>query len=320
MRMGILPAVLVLGLAAASIAGAQAPLKVTMTGTVVDVYEGDSPVLQYKYRDVPFKPYALSWCTPKGVNVLRDSPDDHKHHHALMHAITLGDVNFWEEIPGCGTQAHRAFSNVLVGPKQAGFTEALAWLGPKDKRHPMLLEQRTLTHHATGGATARLLTWQSVLRAPKEGGSVTLAGKIYHGLGMRFPVFMDKVGAFHFAKDETGAFDDGPHHLAQASWCAYTVPDGEHPVTVAMFSAKENPRPTLWFTMLEPFSYLAGTLDLSRNPITLEAGKTLTAKYGLAAWDGVVDDAAVQALYEQWLNLGTMKEKKHPRKVKEHAS
>lgn len=319
MRLVILPAILVLGCAIAAAAPGESPLKITLSDTLLELQEGNSPVLQYKYRDVPFKPYAMSWFTPKGVNVLRDSPEDHKHHHSLMYAITLGDINFWEEIPGAGRQLHRAFSNVFTGPKQAGFMETLAWAGPKGKK-VMLLEQRSLTHHLTGGASARLLTWQSVLKAPKGGDSVVLAGKIYHGLGMRFPVFMDKVGSFHFASDETGAFDDGPHHLAQASWCAYTVADTEHPVTVAMFSAKENPRPTLWFTMLEPFSYLAGTFDLSRNPITLEAGKTLTATYGLATWDGVVENAAVQELYEQWLSLSNNKNKKHPRKTKEHTS
>jgi len=251
---------------------------------------------------VPFKPYALSWFTPKGVNILRDAPEDHKHHHGLMYAIKLGDINFWEETDVAGRQLHRAFTNVRVEPKRAGFTEMAAWLGPEG-RNVLLLEERSLTHHATGGETVRLLTWESVLKGPKEKGEVTLAGSIYHGLGMRFPEFMDKVGTFRFAADETGAFDDGPHHLAQAAWCAYTVAAAEHPVTVAMFSAKENPRPTLWFTMLEPFSYLAGTFDLSRNPITLKADETLTAQYGLAAWDGEVSEQEIENVYKQWTEM-----------------
>lgn len=318
MRLVILPAVLMLSCIVAA-AQNEGPLTINLSDRLLEIREGNSPVLQYKYREVPFKPYAMSWFTPKGVNILRDSPEDHKHHHGLMHAITLDDINFWEEIPGCGKQLHRAFSTVFTNPKQVGFTEMLLWAGPEDRKG-MLLEQRSLAHYLTGNASARLLTWQSVLRIPKDGKNITLAGKIYHGLGMRFPVFMDKTGTFLFASDETGAFDDGPHHLAQAAWCAYTLNDGEHPVTVAMFSAKENPRPTLWFTMLEPFSYLAGTLDLSRDPITLEAGKALTMKYGLAAWDGVVDNATVQALYEQWLDRIKEKTPKHPHKTKEHAS
>ncbi len=286
----------------AAAVSAEGPLKLTVGDALLEVSEGNSPVLQYKYRDVPFKPYALSWFTPKGVNILRDAPEDHKHHHSLMYAIKVNDINFWEETDVAGRQLHRAFSNVRVEADRAGFTETLAWLGPKGSK-VQILELRSLTHHTTGSGSVRLLTWQSVLRCPKEGGTVTLAGSIYHGLGMRFPEYMDKVGTFRFAADETGAFDDGPHHLAQAAWCAYTVADAEHPVTVAMFSATENPCPTLWFTMLEPFSYLAGTFDLSRNPMTLNADETLTATYGLAAWDGPVDDAAVQSAYEQWLRI-----------------
>ncbi len=299
MRLVMLSAVLVLSCAAAQSAG---PLNISVGETVLEVQEGGSPVLQYKYRDVPFKPYALCWYTPKGVNILRDAPEDHKHHHALMYAIKVDGINFWEETDAAGRQLHRALTNVRVESDRAGFTETIAWLGPESK-NPLVSEQRRLTHHATGDAPVRLLTWESVLKGSKAKGEVTLAGSIYHGLGMRFPVFMDKVGTFRFAADETGAFDDGPHHLAQASWCAYTVADAEHPVTVALFSAKENPRPTLWFTMLEPFSYVAGTFDLSRNPMTLKVDETLSAKYGLAAWDDIVDDAAVQALYEQWLKI-----------------
>ena len=299
MRLVMLSAMLVLSCTVAQSAG---PLNITVGETVLEVQEGGSPVLQYKYRDVPFKPYALSWFTPKGVNILRDAPEDHKHHHGLMYAIKLGDINFWEETEVAGRQVHRALTNVRVESDRAGFTETIAWLGPESKK-TLVSEQRTLTHHATGDAPVRLLTWESVLKGPKAKGEVTLAGSIYYGLGMLFPVFMDKVGTFRFAADETGAFDDGPHHLAQAAWCAYTVADAEHPVTVAMFSAKENPRPTLWFTMLEPFSYLAGTFDLSRNPITLKADETLTAQYGLAAWDGEVSEQEIENVYKQWTEM-----------------
>ena len=84
MRLVMLSAMLVLSCTVAQSAG---PINITVGETVLEVQEGGSPVLQYKYRDVPFKPYALSWYTPKGVNILRDAPEDHKHHHGLMYAI-----------------------------------------------------------------------------------------------------------------------------------------------------------------------------------------------------------------------------------------
>ena len=43
--------------------------------------------LTYSYRSVPAKPYVKRLTTPGGVNILRDAPHDHLHHHALMMAL-----------------------------------------------------------------------------------------------------------------------------------------------------------------------------------------------------------------------------------------
>jgi hypothetical protein len=295
-------AMFVLGYALMFPAPGESSLKVTATDTLVDIYDGESLVLQYKYGEVPRKPYVMSWFTPKGVNILRDAPHDHLHHHGLMHAIIVDGVNLWEETPASGFQDHQSIAGVRIDADRASFTETLSWRAP-DKPETLVTEQRSIIHHATGNGAARLLTWHSILAAPENRDTVTLSGNIYHGVGMRFPVFMDKIGKFRFAEDVTGGFKDGPHYLAQASWCAYAVVDSEHTVTVAMFSAPDNPRPALWFTMLEPFSYLAATLDLSRQPMILKSGETMAVKYGIAAWDGEVDDKEVQAMYTKWMEL-----------------
>ena len=70
-----------------------------------------------------------------------------------------------------------------------------------------------------------------------------------------------------------------------------------------MFGAPDNPRPTLWFTMREPFAYISATLDLSRKPIMLASNETLTTTYGVAVWDGDVEDETVQAMYGKWVEL-----------------
>ena len=302
MRLFILMVILISGYCASLSAENTAPLTVTVGETYVDIQEGDAPVLQYKYRQVPRKPYVMSWFTRAGINILRDAPHDHLHHHGLMHAIMVDEVNFWEESESGGYQEHRGFIGARVDKGLAAFTETLVWRGP-DSPEALLVEQRSVVHHGLVDAPVRVLTWHSILETPEHKESVTLGGRIYHGVGMRFPEFMDKVGEFRFAGDVTGGFEDGPHYLAQAAWCAYTVAHPDHPVTVAMFSAPDNPRPALWFTMREPFAYLSGTLDLSRGPIVLESGAPIIVKYGVAAWDGEVDDETVQALYEKWVRM-----------------
>ena len=63
----------------------------------------------YKHDQVPFKPYLRELYTPKGVNVLRNAPPDHQHHHALMFAVAADGVNFWEEAAGAGRQVEQRF-------------------------------------------------------------------------------------------------------------------------------------------------------------------------------------------------------------------
>ena len=46
--------------------------------------------------------YIKELFTPGGVQVLRDSPPDHKHHHGLMFAIGVDGVDFWGEETGAG--------------------------------------------------------------------------------------------------------------------------------------------------------------------------------------------------------------------------
>src|SRR3990170_2782567 len=52
-------------------------------------------LLKYKYAEVPCKPYVEEFYSPAGVNVLRDAPADHLHHHGLMLAVKVDGVNFW---------------------------------------------------------------------------------------------------------------------------------------------------------------------------------------------------------------------------------
>ena len=65
----------------------QPPLQVTVDANSIWIQAGKSPVLQYRYGDVPFKPYIKELYTPGGLNILLDAPPDHLHHHGLMFAL-----------------------------------------------------------------------------------------------------------------------------------------------------------------------------------------------------------------------------------------
>ncbi len=92
--MGTRTCLLIISLAIyATVGAAQTAVPKATTGPQsIAVTLADKPVLDYRFANVPFKPYVEKLYTPSGVNVLRDSPHDHQHHHALMFALGVNGV------------------------------------------------------------------------------------------------------------------------------------------------------------------------------------------------------------------------------------
>ena len=247
---------------------------------------------QFDYRSdwnrppTTFKPYVIKLLTPNGVNILRDLPIDHLHHHALMFAIKVDGVNFWEEYnpKDFGRQETTSLAQVAAGTNgrsEKKVESTLTWSNGVGQ--PLVLEKRTITASQVGGAT--VLDWTSVLTLPPGKEKAELGGNEYHGLGMRFLESMDKDGKF-FAAADAGPKDG---RLTPCRWMAYTAKADGKPVTVALFDTKDNPRPMLAFTMGgngREFAYLSATTNLHREPITLTADKPITLRYKVVLWDG----------------------------------
>jgi hypothetical protein len=277
------------------------PLQVVKDDSSVTVKRGDRSVLKYLYSKVPYKPYVSELYTPSGINVIRDSPPDHKHHHGLMFAIKVDGVNFWEEANSPGTEKHVGEMNAATSKgKDIGalLTEQLDWLGP-DQGPVLLKESRMITVHPEAGPKVTLLSWGSNFSLPEGKASAVLTGTLYHGLGLRFLESMDKAEGFFNAEGKTGV--EGTNDQ-RSSWCAFTAEADGKPVTIALFDLDKNPRhPATWFTMNTAFSYMSATLNLSREPFDLQQGKSLTLVYGVALWDGKVDRLEVERTYRLWL-------------------
>ena len=120
------------------------------------------PVLVYRVGDVPAKPYVEELSTPAGINLLRDAPRDHVHHHGLMLGIRVDGVSFWHEGPGTGRQQHRGFETQRAesrnGRSRAVLLESLQWLAPQADK-PLLRESRLLEVRRADDLPATLLTW-----------------------------------------------------------------------------------------------------------------------------------------------------------------
>lgn len=295
---------------------AEPQLRITTDANSVWVRVGEAPVLQYRYGDVPFKPYVKELFTPTGVNVLLDAPPDHLHHHALMFACAVNNVDFWGEAvgpvdghfePQPGKQRHLQFGDLAVsgpeGHRWARFTESIRWVS-QPKNDPLLLERRTITAGRIGQPQVTFVTWESVLAVPDGKESATLGGSHYHGLGLRFIRSMDADGEFRNPDNDPGVIFRGEERLSRSRWCAYTAKADGKPVTVAMFDHPDNPRhPATWFTMAQPFAYLSATMRLHEEPLKVVAGKPLALRYGVALWDGRVETPQIDELYKQWVAM-----------------
>jgi hypothetical protein len=280
------------------------PMQITTSKNTVSFHTGDNLLLRYCYNNVPFKPYVQQLYSPKGINILRDAPYDHLHHHGLMFAIAVDGINFWEEKPELvGKQRHISFCNVTVDKNndvpQAGFAELIDWENSQSGQL-LLKEQRIITISQPKDINCTLLTWQSILQTPPDKKSVLLTGKRYFGLGMRFVESMDKDGNFVNADGKTSI--KGTNNV-QSSWCAYTAKADGQAVTAAMFNEPENqPCKFVWFTMDKPFAYLALTMNLHNEPLKLTCSKPLTLNYAVALWDGKIDTSQIEKVYKLWID------------------
>ena len=283
-----------------------AELKFSTTPTSVTLRDGARTVLEYRYAEVPFKPYASQLVSPKGVQILRDSPHDHKHHHGLMFAVRADGVNFWEEVAKCGREEHRELETPAVssrnGMSVASFGEQLDWTGPTQGR--LLREARKLAFYRGPGLDATLVTWSTRLEPAAEKSEVTLAGSHYYGMGLRFVESMDKVGTLVWADSKESQVAGGDNRVTRSTWCAYRAPIDGKTMTVAVFDHPANLRhPARMFTMTKPFAYLSATLNLWKEPLVVTKDRPLAVRYGVAVWDGEKSTAEIQKLYERWIEL-----------------
>ena len=103
----VLVAVLIAVGSMAGSAVAKGPLRVMQNETFLVVFSGTTPVLQYRHDGIPHKPYIKELFTPGGVQVLRDAPADHIHHHGVMFAVAADGVTYWTETAQGGRQVSR---------------------------------------------------------------------------------------------------------------------------------------------------------------------------------------------------------------------
>lgn len=289
-----------------TLAAENGPLRVVQNETFLVVFSGATPVLQYRHDGNPYKPYIKELFTPGGVQVLRDAPADHLHHHGIMFAVAADGVTFWTETPEGGRQVSRELnlSDVVTasGSSRVSFTHKLDWVAPNAET-PTLQEQRTIQLVQADDSAPTLLTWTTQLSPAGDRPSVEITGEHYYGLGCRLLQSLDGIGRFIYAAGEPGPIVRGQERVTPSNWCAYAVPAENARITIALFDHPKNPRhPATFFTMPD-FAYLSATLNVWKEPLRLDAGQALSLVYGVALWDGQPSVDEIERVYQKWIIL-----------------
>ncbi len=300
------------GIACASSAKAASGLECTANTLATEwtIKHDGNVVMVYASDPQKYKPYVKELRTINGFNVLRDSPFDHLHHHALMYAIKVNDVNFWEEFPAAGVQKVISSTPPKVSQTSAGLPcvtleQELNWLAaqnaflPNSNAPVLLVERRTLNLTINKKDSEVALHWKSAFRVPGPTNAV-LTGASYHGLGMRFQQSLDPV-ATHFNAagpvDLAGTKQDVSAH----AWEAVAFESSENPATIAVFGHPKNARgEPVFFAMKRPFAYLAATQSLDREPLVYKAGETFELNFLVTVWPAVKNAEAMNQRARAW--------------------
>jgi hypothetical protein len=277
-------------------------------------YEGKT-VMVYSFDPQRFKPFVKALNTLDGYGVLRDSPSDHLHHHAIMYGITVNGVNFWEETPGCGVEKvvespPPVPERTAGGLPQARVIQLLYWLAPQDAFVPnssaasLLIERRTLVLTVDPGKRETALHWQSAFEVGTKTNLVTLTGANYHGLGMRFLKELDPL-AVHLAPEGKLDLSNSRQDVSPHPWEAVLFDAPAKPATIALFGAATNTRSDdHYFAMRTPFAYLSATQNLDREPLVYRRGERFELNFLITLYPELKTTEALADRGREWRSLG----------------
>jgi hypothetical protein len=277
----------------------------------LEVWHGANRILVYAFGTNQFKPYVRELYTLDGINMLRDAPADHLHHHGLMYAIQVNGINFWEETTTAGYQVPQAELTREIGRDSAGrprarFSQVIDWVPAEAAQQPdpkplaLLRETRTITVTVELESEEIAVQWQSDFAVGPAASRVVLTGATYHGLGMRLPAEFDQ--AAHRQNSSGLPYSEaGGDEVTVAHWSAASQAMAGRMYTVAVFRHPANAGEPRMFSMINPFAYQSATQGLDQAPLVYERGETFTVRHLVTVTPRELTPAMLERRYERWI-------------------
>jgi hypothetical protein len=272
-------------------------------------YQG-LPLLVYAFATNQFKPYVRELHALNGVNVLRDAPPDHLHHHGLMYAIKVNGTNFWEETKAGGYQRPgwellRKVGRDRSGRPTAELSHTIHWVTPDNAGllNPapaaLLVEKRAIRVTIDESAGEVALEWRGDFTVGPASPKVTLGGTAYHGLGLRLPQDFDKV-ALHQNSEGLPYTAEQKGDVTPAKWACVSGTVGGRGLMVALFSHPSDKGDPKFFSMIDAFAYLSATQGLDTTPIEYSAGEQFSLRYLLTIYPVKKSKEFLAQRYSRW--------------------
>jgi hypothetical protein len=204
------------------------------------------PVLRYVFDPRQHKPYVAEFSAPGGRNILRNAPADHLHHHALMYAIKVNGLNFWEEVSGNGVE-RVVETTATVSGGTATLRQLIHWVAPQDAfladttPAALLIEHRTLILTVDATTRESALEWKAEFEVGNKTNEVALTGANYHGLGMRFLQQLDAHANHNYAGRKPD-LSNNRQEVSAAKWAAVSFTAPDQPATIVLVPHPANAR------------------------------------------------------------------------------
>lgn len=294
---------------------AAGPLSETLnleTGELHWLYRG-RPLFVYAFAATQFKPYVRELYALSGQNVLRDAPADHLHHHGLMYAIRVNGVNFWEERDAPGIErpisiVARKIGRGASGLPEASFTQVIHWLAFTNREvadsagSAFLVEHRTLLLTVDEEQGEVALLWDARFEVGEKTAKVQLHGAHYNGLGLRLPRSFDQVA--RFANSDNSPYTaDNTQNVVPARWTSVAGAVEGKDLMLVLFGHPGNTHGFgKFFTMTEPFAYLAATQGLDKEPLDYNAGDRFRLRYLLTVYSESKPREFIERRAAAWQN------------------
>jgi hypothetical protein len=264
-------------------------------GKTVSFRAGDSVLFEYQYDPSGPKTYVHPLCSPKGLPVTLDGPDDHVHHRGVMLAWSnVNGFDFWGEVnPGAhGQIVHQRFEQIDKEP-MVRIRSLNHWIA----MGKVLLSEHRALFPLPLSSDFVWLEWQSELVPVDEPVTLSAGEHVYNGLGIRFAESMNYGNVLNSHRTKKAEVANGQ----QAIWCTYygLTEDGGQ-AGVVIFDHPDNPRyPTPFFVMNEPFGYLSAAPTF-REPFHLPLGRSLRLRYAVGVYVGMPDPGRLDSLFHRW--------------------